>query len=588
MKINQDRASKLVVLAVCVAALGLVALGGAAGSAGAAGGPPAQLDGTGTAADPYVITNVSGLQGIDDDLDSHYILGADIDASDATRAEAIGEFEPIGGPEDPFQGSFDGQGHVVTGLSITRSNSDGIGVFSRLKGTIRNVHFADVSVHAQGQSGTVVGTNDGTVRRVSATGEMQIETRGNVGGSASTVGGLVGRQTADGELLESWADVDIQSPGQLIGGVAGRNDGLVANSYALGSIESATAGGLVGYNTGTTRAGYAAGAITTVENDGVRYAGGLAARNTATLTGVYWDQAATGQPAGVGDGPAAGTALRTADMTGAQAATEMPELDLEETWVLTDDYPILQWEVQAVHVDISRQIISAGNNTTATISASRVSPDMVGLTSTVTAQSENPDIATVTGDNTIVAESPGQATISASAAGETGSTDIIVIAAEGISAIDAHTNSPDVMAGETVTVTGTFRNVDKNTTYHHADLLVDGEAVATENVTVDGDSNETHTFEWTPESAGTYALSIDGIDTGSVEVSPQPSTESIADDSGKRNGDGDSNQAGDGDQTDNSGPATRDDSGLGGLPVPLVGGVIVVAIGGGVLLGRRL
>ena len=63
-------------------------------------------------ADTTVINSVWDLQNIQNNLAGNYVLGADIDAS------LFGNFTPIGSPITPFTGSFDGQGRVVSGLTI--------------------------------------------------------------------------------------------------------------------------------------------------------------------------------------------------------------------------------------------------------------------------------------------------------------------------------------------------------------------------------------------------------------------------------------------------------------------------------------
>ncbi|HRO15028.1 MAG TPA: filamentous hemagglutinin N-terminal domain-containing protein, partial [Paracoccus sp. (in: a-proteobacteria)] len=77
--------------------------------------------GTGTVADPHVIADVYGLQGIGSagHAGAHYALGADIAAA-VTGAWNFGAgFRPIGTPDAPFTGSLEGGDHAITGLAQT-------------------------------------------------------------------------------------------------------------------------------------------------------------------------------------------------------------------------------------------------------------------------------------------------------------------------------------------------------------------------------------------------------------------------------------------------------------------------------------
>jgi hypothetical protein len=105
-------------------------------------------NGSGTEEDPYQITTVEQLQEMNDDLDAHYILMNDIDASE-TREWNVGDhdndpetpdsamgFEPIGFVEtkylnefEYFTGKLDGQGFQIKGLFINRGRTISSGLF---------------------------------------------------------------------------------------------------------------------------------------------------------------------------------------------------------------------------------------------------------------------------------------------------------------------------------------------------------------------------------------------------------------------------------------------------------------------------
>ena len=91
--------------------------------------------GSGTEADPYVITTVQQLQEMQDDLDAYYVLGNDIDASGTASWNGGAGFEPVGSydPNYSFTGTLDGRGHVITGLYIYRPSSNSIALFQHRK-----------------------------------------------------------------------------------------------------------------------------------------------------------------------------------------------------------------------------------------------------------------------------------------------------------------------------------------------------------------------------------------------------------------------------------------------------------------------
>jgi hypothetical protein len=98
-----------------------------------------------------------------------YHLTADIDLSGA-------EWVPIGTLGDPFNGTFDGQGHIIRGLTITgeygkggRSNTFYVGLFGFIAdATIKNVALYDNNIDATVYKGMVGGIVGGSQKRGSS------------------------------------------------------------------------------------------------------------------------------------------------------------------------------------------------------------------------------------------------------------------------------------------------------------------------------------------------------------------------------------------------------------------------------------
>lgn len=283
------------------------------------------LGGDGSIGNPYAIGDVYGLQGINStDLTLNYRLANDIDASGTSQwsdgSEIVG-FTPIGGSisDGPaYSGTFDGQGHTISGLFINRPFSFEVGLFGQVTGTVRNLSLANVSITGGSYVGSVAGENLGTISHVRASGTVTGAGDG-VDEFSTAVGGLVGGNT--GTVSQSYASTAVSAgPGsESIGGLVGLNGdfdggtGTIFQSYAIGTVTagpgSSATGGLVGSNLGSVSQSYATAAVS---GDGT--VGGLIGENFGPITASFWDTATSGQPLGIGmdsTGTAAPTGLTT-------------------------------------------------------------------------------------------------------------------------------------------------------------------------------------------------------------------------------------------------------------------------------------
>jgi hypothetical protein len=273
----------------------------------AAGGPvePAAtttaMTGSGTAADPYRITTAADLQAMAADRDAHYVLAGDVDAAETAGWNDGAGFAPVGNDTAPFAGSLDGDGHVVSGLTIDRPGADEVGLFGALDrgGDVRDLQLEDVRVAGRSAVGGLAGNNDGAVSRVVVTGRVEgTRTVGGLAGrnqgtvtasvSAATVrgvdrvGGLVGtnagpRSPARGPLRSAVLVTGSTATGDVtgernVGGLVGENvQATVVDSAAAGDVDGGEArvGGLVGVNDRGTVIGSAArGDVTGGERTG--------------------------------------------------------------------------------------------------------------------------------------------------------------------------------------------------------------------------------------------------------------------------------------------------------------------------------
>lgn len=389
MTIQQRRPGILPVLAgvVCLTVLFTVA-GSTTVDASRSATVDIEMEGDGTDADPYVITDLEELQAMEAELDAHYVLGTDIDASETASWEGGAGFDPIGDADEnePFTGSLDGNGYTIADLTIDRPTRNGVGLiaYSR-EGTIEAVTLESVSVNGGADVGTVigeaqassisgvvvsgtvqgtdkavgglVGSNDGQISRASMVGDVH--------GTGEEVGGLVGSNS--GPIDESYTAVTVDGT-EDVGGLVGRNDGPVRASFAAGSVTGEEivgglggsngdaindaysvaavtgddgVGGLIGSHSGTVTTSYAAGSVASDSDKG-----GFVAYNEGIITDSYWDINETGQtsPYAVDDDGDV-TGYESHKLTGPNATT-VTTFDFESTWQQTEVYPRLQWETQ--------------------------------------------------------------------------------------------------------------------------------------------------------------------------------------------------------------------------------------------------
>jgi len=170
----------------------------------------------------WLVSVVNGLNGqTANKLSGKTItLTADVNMSDHN-------WVPIGTAEHSFQGTFEGNGHVIKG--ITRSDEfPHNGLFGYVDGTA-NIKDVVVEAALTGNSlatGAVVGTfaSSGTISNVEGAGTL-------TGGALTTaIGGLVGNKTG-GTIHSSFAVATLESDHEAtMGGLVGTNTGNVYNS----------------------------------------------------------------------------------------------------------------------------------------------------------------------------------------------------------------------------------------------------------------------------------------------------------------------------------------------------------------------
>jgi hypothetical protein len=259
------------------------------------GDTTSDLAGSGTQADPYVITNVSELQAMEDDLDSYYKLKDHVNASVNAESGSVSGFTPIGTVNNPFTGTLNGDGYTITGLTIKRQQQSNVGLFAVMNGSVTNTRINDANITGQGDFPNGVGILAG---RIGSTGEVtNVVTSGTVTGSEYT-GGIAG--LAAGNISNSSSSATISMAdgrgrfGGLVGGLgnADRSSSAhIKNSHASGDVSGGSGqriGGLVGnqFENTSIETSYATGSVS-----GDRWSGGL----VGLADGIITDSHSTGQ-----------------------------------------------------------------------------------------------------------------------------------------------------------------------------------------------------------------------------------------------------------------------------------------------------
>ncbi len=251
------------------------------------------MTGAGTVDNPYVIWDVDDLQNMQSDLTAYYELGQDIDASATSGWNGGLGFAPIGSTSNEFTGSFDGQGHTITGLTINRPTQKWVGLFSyTYGGEIKNVGLENCSISANQFVGALAGGGDGA-------GFLNAYSTGTVSAIKGSVGGLLGYSYAPVTLCYSTCDVSsiggtysVSEVGGLIGTVVA----AVTESYATGNVTATSnlnidqVGGFAGletsYETLISRC-YATGEIVVTAGGGAGAIGGFVGEDSSYYSDCY-------------------------------------------------------------------------------------------------------------------------------------------------------------------------------------------------------------------------------------------------------------------------------------------------------------
>ena len=160
--------------------------------------------------------------------------------------------------------TFEGNDLTISNLFINRPSESAVALFGQLArdGKIQNVGLLDIDIQGLSSVGGLVANNAGLILNSHVGGLAQVS--GN-----NSIGGLVGWNVNGGRIINSYADAEVTGivgalgPSQL-GGLVGFNQGVINDSYAMGSItgeDNGNVGGLVGVNEQLITNSYATGNV---------------------------------------------------------------------------------------------------------------------------------------------------------------------------------------------------------------------------------------------------------------------------------------------------------------------------------------
>ena len=216
---------------------------------------PLFSEGNGTEENPYLISNVTELQNMKNDIYAHYELKNDIDAFETRTWNGGKGFEPIvpdqsegngvGGSKF-FGGTLEGNGYSINSLYIKSTEEEGasfLGLTMRCR--IANVSLEDCNITGSDMVGGFSGI---TFPEITFFENCRVS--GIISGQMF-IGGIAGHSNG-GNFIKCSANVTI-SGSYSIGGIVGDIDkGSIIDCYSTGSFTGTSEiGGILGHQEGS-------------------------------------------------------------------------------------------------------------------------------------------------------------------------------------------------------------------------------------------------------------------------------------------------------------------------------------------------
>jgi len=319
--------------------------------------------GSGTRNDPYQISTKVDfllLANNEEDSSKHFIMTSNIDLAGETFTNAV--ISPYLDSldweygETQFTGSFDGNGYVISNLTISAASTHYIGLFGSIGsgGIAKNIRLENViligndyvggivgynegvvigshvlgSISGHKNVGGVVGCNVGVIHSVSASVTMLA-----VGDYNSRIGGLVG-YAKEGLILNSKSEGSVSGT-SYVGGFSGENlSSGIDNCYSMANVSGTSyVGAFSGINQGAIRNCYSTGTST-----GNPFIGS----NYRTAQNNFWDVETSGIGSS-GDSSGGATGKTTAEM---QSIGTFNNATWDITGVISNEAISTVWQIE--------------------------------------------------------------------------------------------------------------------------------------------------------------------------------------------------------------------------------------------------
>ena len=239
--------------------------------------------GSGTQADPYIITTAAQLQTIASAINegnsykgAYFKLGADIDLS------SVGEslWLPLGNETTPFEGNLDGAGHTLKNLTISNTSATYMGIFGFIgpDGVVKNMNLNNIRINSSGSYiGVLAGFCQGTIEGVNSISSVVI--------ANGYMGAGIAAALQNGSISNCSFQGALQGNGSLGGIVSQAAGSTITNCHARANIihkgyfdsTAHDAGGVAGVVLTTTISGCTSTG-TIQDTDGYAASGALVGR----------------------------------------------------------------------------------------------------------------------------------------------------------------------------------------------------------------------------------------------------------------------------------------------------------------------
>lgn len=275
--------------------------------------------GTGTENNPYQINTAAELayfaKSVNDGkwYDGEYIiLKNNINLNNQ-------EWTPIGNHSNSFRGNFDGRNHTVTGMQISNSSADYVGLFGEctkfnVNSAIKNITVKDSVICGENFVGAIVGyAEEINIENCRSIGNT-INGKTDVGGICGKIGGY-----SVGKVSQCYNSSKVTGLGR-VGGIAGMG-GIAENCLNTGEITiirkayQSAGGGIFGIFDDTTASASITACVNLGKVSGGESFGGIVgstdSKSTGHISNCYYNMDA------ITGGFDAGTALTAGQLCGA-------------------------------------------------------------------------------------------------------------------------------------------------------------------------------------------------------------------------------------------------------------------------------